>query len=115
MDPLREDRPKMSVKKLKNKLAYDEKFRNGIEGKFGQAKRRYSLNCIMTKLTETSETSIAITFLVMNLSTLFRQVNCLFLSLFLNTYKLGFILPRSIVKIYIKAYLLTEKLIFQTS
>ncbi len=52
----------------------------------------------MTKLTETSETSIAITFLVINLSTLLRQVNCLFLSLFLNTYKLGFILAYSIIK-----------------
>ncbi len=44
------------------------------EGKFGQAKRRYGLNCIMTKLSETSETCIAITFLVINLSTLLRQV-----------------------------------------
>ena len=46
----------------------DERFRNGIEGKFGQAKRRFSLNLVMTKLAETSETSIAITFLVINLS-----------------------------------------------
>ncbi|MBE9047515.1 transposase, partial [Pleurocapsales cyanobacterium LEGE 10410] len=29
-----------------------------IEGKFGQAKRRYSLNNIMSKLSSTSETSI---------------------------------------------------------
>ncbi len=57
----------------------------------------------MTKLSETSETSIAITFLVINLSTLLRQANCLFLSLFLHTYQLGFILPHSIVKLDIKA------------
>ncbi|NCQ97511.1 MAG: transposase, partial [Microcystis aeruginosa W11-06] len=51
-----------------------------IEGKFGQAKRRFSLNLIMTKLPETSETSIAITFLVVNLSQLLRQFFGLFLS-----------------------------------
>ncbi len=52
----------------------------------------------MTNRHETSETSIAITFLVINLSTLLRQVNCLFLSLFLNIYKLGFIFPHAIIK-----------------
>ena len=57
----------------------------------------------MTKLSETSETSIAITFLVLNLSTLLRQANWIFLSLFLHTYQLGFILPHSIVKLDIKA------------
>ena len=60
----------------------DESFRNAIEGKFGQAKRRFSLNLVMTKLRETSETSIAITFLVVNLSKLLRQYFKLFLSLF---------------------------------
>ena len=51
----------------------DEKFRSRIEGKFGEAKRRFSLGRVMTKLSETSKTAIAITFLVMNLSTLLRQ------------------------------------------
>ena len=114
-------RPPNSVsKKIKKQALDDERFRNAIEGKFGQAKsgatprrrqalwvahqdRRYGLNCIMTKLSETSITSIAITFLVINLSTLLRQVNCLFLSLFLNTYKLGFILAHSIIKADIEA------------
>ena len=45
----------------------DEKYRNAIEGKFGQAKRRFSLGRIMAKLSDTAESSIAITFLVMNL------------------------------------------------
>ena len=76
----------------------DERFRNAIEGKFGQAKRRFSLNLVMTKLAETSETSIAITFLVINLSTLLRQLNCLFLSLFLQLYKFDFIFAHSIMK-----------------
>jgi len=55
-------------------------FSHAIEGKFGQAKRRFGLNLCMTKLPETSETSIAITFLVVNLSRLLRQFFGLFLS-----------------------------------
>ncbi len=69
----------------------------------------------MAKLPETAETSIAITFLVINLSTLLRQVYCLFMSLFLDRSKLGFFLDSSIVKADIKRYLVTEKLIFQIS
>ena len=96
-------RPPQNVSKENKKQALDdERVRNAIEGKFGQAKRRYSLNCIMSKLPETSETSIAITFLVINLSTLLRQVYCLFLSLFLNLSELGFFLDYSIVKADIK-------------
>ena len=60
----------------------------------------------MAKLSETAETSIAITFLVINLSTLLRQVNCLFLSLFLQDYKLGLISEDFIIKTDIKPYLL---------
>ncbi|MDJ0635872.1 MAG: IS5/IS1182 family transposase, partial [Xenococcaceae cyanobacterium MO_188.B29] len=59
------------------------------------------------KLSETAETSIAITFLVINLSTLLRQINCLFLSLFLQNYKLGLISEYFITKADLKSYLLT--------
>ena len=45
----------------------DEIDRIPIEGKFGQAKRRFSLSKIMCKLSKTSETAIAVVFLVMNL------------------------------------------------
>jgi len=38
-----------------------------VEGKFGQGKRRFSLARVMTKLAQTSEVSIMISFLVMNL------------------------------------------------
>jgi transposase, IS5 family len=107
--------PKNISKETKKQARDDEKFRNAIEGKFGQAKRCYGLNCIMEKLSETAETSIAITFLVINLFTLLRRVYCLFMSLFLYRYKLGLILALSIVKDYIKEYLLKEKLIFKTS
>ncbi len=61
----------------------------------------------MAKLSETAETSIAITFLVINLSTLLRQINCLFLSLFLQNYKLGLISEYFITKADLKSYLLT--------
>ncbi len=104
--------PKNISKETKKQALDDERFRNGIEGKFGQAKRRFSLNLVMTKRHETSETSIAITFLVINLSTLLRQFKCLFLSLFLNTYKLGLIPDFYIIKTDINSCLLTQKLIF---
>ena len=52
----------------------DEKVRNAIEGKFGQGKRRFSLDRIMAKLAHTAETTIAIAFLVMNLELLLRQL-----------------------------------------
>ena len=71
--------------KIKKQAAYDERIRNAIEGKFGQGKRRFSLNKIMTKLPSSSATTIAIIFLVMNLSALFRA----FLSLFLIKNLLG--------------------------
>ncbi len=78
-------RPPKNISKQDKKQAIDdERFRNAIEGKFGQAKRRFSLNLVMTKLPETSETSIAITFLVVNLATLLRQFLSHFFVLFLD-------------------------------
>jgi transposase, IS5 family len=59
--------PKNVSKEMKKQAADDEKIRNCIEGKFGQAKRRFSLNRVMAQRIDTSETAIAITFLVMNL------------------------------------------------
>ncbi len=70
-------RPPLQVSKEKKRQALeDEKIRNAIEGKFGQAKRKFSLARVMTKLANTSQTAIAITFLVMNLSTWWRRVFC---------------------------------------
>lgn len=65
--------PKNISKEAKKQARLDEAIRNCIEGKFGEAKRRFSLNRVMTKLANTSETAIAISFLVMNLSALLRQ------------------------------------------
>ncbi len=54
--------------KEQKKLQYqDEVDRIAVEGKFGQGKRRFSLARVMTKLAETSEVSIMISFIVMNL------------------------------------------------
>ncbi|UNU26631.1 IS5 family transposase [Microcoleus vaginatus HSN003] len=76
-------RPPANVSKSKKKqAAYDERIRNAIEGKFGQGKRRFGLNRVMAKLDNTSGTVIAITFLVMNLTTWWRRVFCVFLCLF---------------------------------
>ncbi|MCD6321923.1 MAG: IS5 family transposase [Clostridiales bacterium] len=46
----------------------DMGIRNAVEGKFGEGKRNYGLGMIHTKLSETSETVIAMQILVMNLS-----------------------------------------------
>ncbi len=73
-------RPPAFVSSEKKKQALeDERIRNAIEGKFGVSKRKFSLNRVMAKLSHTSQTAIAITFLVMNLSALLRQIFCLFL------------------------------------
>jgi IS5 family transposase len=45
----------------------DELDRIAVEGKFGQGKRRFSLARVMTKLAQTSEVSIVVSFIVMNL------------------------------------------------
>jgi hypothetical protein len=72
-------RPPKNVSKAQKKQAQeDERIRNCIEGKFGQGKRRFSLAKVMTVLPHTSFCAIAITFLVMNLSHLLRQVFWLF-------------------------------------
>ena len=94
-------RPKALSKEEKKQALESERVRNSIEGKFGeparcggsprcsdwrtrkgQAKRRFSLNRVMAKLPHTSKTAIAITFLVMNLSTYLSRVFCVFLYLF---------------------------------
>ena len=52
-------RPPQNIdKKRRNKLGSDERLRNYIEGKFGQAKRGFSLQKVMAKLSETSMTAI---------------------------------------------------------
>jgi hypothetical protein len=85
--------PKNVSPEKKKQEKEDERIRNSIEGKFGepvrwagfptcsnwrtrkgQGKRRFSLSRVMAKLPHTSLTSIAITFLLMNLSTLLLRL-----------------------------------------
>lgn len=91
-------RPPLNVSPEKKKQAQeDERIRNSIEGKFGQAKRRFSLGRVMAKLSHTSVTTIAITFLVMNLSTHLSRLFYAFLCLFLNTTPF---FPNNIIAVY---------------
>ncbi|NES86012.1 MAG: IS5 family transposase [Moorea sp. SIO2B7] len=89
--------PAYISKEEKRQANDDERIRNWIEGKFGQAKGRFSLNRVMAKLQNTSETAIAISFLVMNLSTLLRQVFCVYF--WQKYFFLGFSLSLIIVEL----------------
>jgi len=61
-------RPKASEKTATSaQVKQDAAMRNGVEGKFGQAKRRFGLARVMAKLASTAATSITVTGLVMNL------------------------------------------------
>ena len=68
-------RPKASAKTaLTAQARQDAAIRNGVEGKFGQAKRRFGLARVMAKLAATAEASIAVTVLVMNLEQRLRAL-----------------------------------------
>jgi flagellar motility protein MotE (MotC chaperone) len=105
-------RPPVNVSKEKKKQALeDDRVRNAIEGKFGEGKRRFGLNRIMAKLDNTSQTTIAITFLVMNLSTWWRRVFYVFLCRADQTMPVfGF----NIICAYISLKIRQEKLIFNS-
>jgi len=105
-------RPPTKVSKEKKKqAASDERIRNAIEGKFGQGKRRFGLNLVMEKLDNTSQTAIAITFLVMNLSTWWRRVFCVFLC---GSGKTIPVFGSNIICAYISLKLRQEKLIINS-
>ena len=65
--PKQTETNKEELQAAKQLARQDELDRIPIEGKFGQSKRRFSLSRIMTKLSCTSETSIVLTFIVVNL------------------------------------------------
>lgn len=58
--------------------------RNGIEGKFGEGKRKYGLGRIRAHLRETSESVITLQMLVMNLERRLRLLFCLFFQICLR-------------------------------
>jgi hypothetical protein len=74
-------RPPKQIDSQREKQAHqDELERIAIEGKFGQAKRRFSLSKIMCKLAQTSEAAITVTFIVLNIERWLRAILfCLFL------------------------------------
>ena len=81
-------RPSQMSKEEKRQALNDERVRNSIEGKFGQAKRRFSLSRVMAKLPETSETVIWLNVIVMNME---RRLALLFLRVIYRlTFKLKF-------------------------
>src|SRR5699024_9936864 len=66
--------PKRTARqKRRERKEYAE--RNHIEGRIGNGKQAYSLNQIKAKLRETSETWIALTIFVMNLSVFATNLN----------------------------------------
>ena len=69
-------------KKKKKQAAEDERVRQAIEEKFGQAKRRFSRYRVMVKLDNTSLTASVITFLLINLVAELKRLLWLFLCQF---------------------------------
>lgn len=78
-------RPKQSGQpQIQKQTQADAAVRNQVEGKFGVSKRRFSLARVMAKFAPTAETEIAMTFLVMNLEQLLRQLLFVFLGVVLS-------------------------------
>ena len=104
--------PKNSSKATKKQAKLDEGVRNCIEGKFGEGKRRFSLDRVMAKLADTSETAIAITFLVMNLSKLLRRFFVFFTILLKKTHFLSMEVVLGLKEVmYIHYYLIKSYLL----
>ncbi|MFX3660970.1 MAG: IS5 family transposase [Ectobacillus sp.] len=75
-------RPSKEDSKVQDKLArMDASERNAVEGKIGQGKRRFGLGLIRARLQKTSETVVALQFLVMNLEQKLKVLFCHFSNL----------------------------------
>jgi len=62
--PPKDEKLRKEQKKIQGQ---DEAIRNAVEGRFGVVKRRYKLDRILTKIKASSESLIALVFMVMNL------------------------------------------------
>lgn len=62
------------IERQKQQIYQDEIDRIAIEGKFGQGKRRFSMDRIMAKLAGTAQTVIMVGFMVMNLEKILSSV-----------------------------------------
>ena len=70
-----------AIQKQQKKMEWQESGERGeIERNFGVGKRRYGLDCIVTKLKETSEVMIYASVLYMNLRKKLKLLLCLFFS-----------------------------------
>jgi len=79
--------PDPALKKLSRQ---DELDRIPIEGKFGEGKRKYGLDLVKEKLMETSETTIIINLIVMNLARGYRDLFVIFSKSVLSAIKAYF-------------------------
>ena len=78
-------RPKQAEQTaIREQARADAAIRNQVEGKFGVSKRRFGLARVMAKLAPTAETTIAVTFLVMNLERLLWPLLFVFLGVLLH-------------------------------
>jgi IS5 family transposase len=88
-------RPKLNTdetdKKEEKELKQYNKERNQVEGKFGEGKRRYGLDRIRARKSDTSESWISAIFFVMNIAVLFRNI-------FLSLVQLLFIFKNRTIK-----------------
>lgn len=79
------------IQKEQKKQQYqDEIDRIAIEGKFGQSKRRFSLARVMSRLSETSVTTIMVSFIVMNLEKVLAQILFCLIGWIMLIARLGF-------------------------
>jgi len=83
--------PKEPNKAFKKLTRQDELDRIPIEGKFGEGKRRYGLDLIKEKLKETSETTIMINLIVMNLARGYGDLFVLFSKSILSSFRASFL------------------------
>ncbi len=75
---------KKELKREKKQRQQDERDRIPVEGKFGNLKRRGSLERIMAKLSHTAESVIHIGIIVLNLNKYLREVLCCLLQAYRN-------------------------------
>jgi hypothetical protein len=112
---LKELKIKLRAKPLGRPKAVEEEHvrpgeRNPIEGKFGQAKTRYGMNRIKARLSQTSESWIAIIVLVLNLVKLAGEIPFALISILL-TYSAKMISKLILIEIY--KYKCSDNFIYQ--
>lgn len=81
--PFKESEKNRAILRERRRIGrQDESAKITAEGKFGEGKRRYTLDRIGTKLRLTSESAIHLVFLVMNLMVVYRKkANAFFVAL----------------------------------